>query len=392
MNQSNNFSTRKKYYIFKTLYFFLFIIFLVSCTTSYKMDSGEAKYPENLLAEDGLTVASDKSQHIIPVFYGTDRKGVGPNENRIYSGERGGFEYGIAHVSIPEGHNPGNLERPFRFLFIKFSENADDHVIIIQKPHKLKKELFFETLKYDVSSDSEDGVFVFIHGFNVSFEDAILRTGQLAHDLSFKGPAVSYSWPSQSRVPDYLTDGVLVELTKRHLKQFLADIREKSGSKRICVLAHSMGNRAFTEVLIELAKENEAGGILFDQVVLAAPDIDAEIFQTLIAPEIKGTANQITLYTSSNDNVLELSSKLRTNRVRAGQASDNVIVFDGIKTIDASSTNDGFFSFLKLGHSYYGGTLIKDMHYVIKHGLKPNDRYLKEVKNPSGAKYWEFSN
>ena len=32
---------------------------------------------------------------------------------------------------------------------------------------------------------------VFAHGFNVSFDNALLRTAQLAHDLDFDGPAGS---------------------------------------------------------------------------------------------------------------------------------------------------------------------------------------------------------
>ena len=45
---------------------------------------------------------------------------------------------------------------------------------------------------------------VFIHGFNVPFEDAIYRTAQLAHDLDFDGAPILYSWPSRGTMLGYV--------------------------------------------------------------------------------------------------------------------------------------------------------------------------------------------
>jgi len=47
------------------------------------------------------------------------------------------------------------------------------------------------------------GVLLFVHGYNVSFEDAARRTGQLAYDLGFEGPTVFFSWPSRGSVTAY---------------------------------------------------------------------------------------------------------------------------------------------------------------------------------------------
>ncbi len=368
-----------KYSCLLQLLLLLQIFFLVSCT------SQPSKIPGNERSvEDEIS-----SRHVVPVFYGTDRKGTGPTTDRSYSSERGDFEYGLSFVHIPKNHDPGHLERPYRFLFVNFDENKDEHVMIIKPPQKLSKNKFIKQLQETVEANSKDGLFVFIHGYNVSFEDAILRTGQLAFDLSFEGPAVTYSWPSKNSALEYLTDSEEIQLTTPYLKRFLMEIKEKSGAKRICVLAHSMGNRAFTQVLAELSRENQDGKVIFDQVILAAPDIDAEIFIKSIAPSIKGSANQISLYTSANDNVLEFSSTLRNSRPRAGEAGDNLVIVDGINTIDASKTNDGFSRFLNLGHSYYGEKLIVDLHYVIKNSLNPDKRLLKKV-NSSMGDYWEL--
>ena len=40
----------------------------------------------------------------------------------------------------------------------------------------------------------KDQALVFVHGYNVSFDDAIFRTAQIAKDIDFDGPAVTFSW------------------------------------------------------------------------------------------------------------------------------------------------------------------------------------------------------
>ena len=40
---------------------------------------------------------------------------------------------------------------------------------------------------------------IFVHGFNVSFDNALFRAAQIAYDLNFDGPGVSFSWPSRGQ-------------------------------------------------------------------------------------------------------------------------------------------------------------------------------------------------
>ena len=49
-------------------------------------------------------------------------------------------------------------------------------------------------------------VFVFVHGYNVTFEGAAQRTAQIAYDLKFSGAPIFYSWPSQARTLEYTVD------------------------------------------------------------------------------------------------------------------------------------------------------------------------------------------
>ena len=73
-----------------------------------------------------------------------------------------------------------------------------------------------------------------------------------------------------------------------HLKQFLLEIVKHTQARSINLIAHSMGNRALGAALREIDLELSDEARLFNQVILAATDIDAEDFRTNIAPPCSG--------------------------------------------------------------------------------------------------------
>src|SRR5207237_188890 len=107
----------------------------------------------------------------------------------------------------------------------------------------------------------------------------------------------------------YPADETNVSWSAPHLKQFLLDIVKRSGAQSINLVAHSMGNRALAVALREIDLEMHDQARLFNQVVLAAPDIDADEFRSTIVPAMQRTAKRLTLYASSRDDAL-LASQL----------------------------------------------------------------------------------
>ena len=83
----------------------------------------------------------------------------------------------------------------------------------------------------DLTSEARD-ILVFVHGFNVTFEEAALRAAQIACNLQFPGTAAFFSWPSKGS-PDpfsYSADGESVEKTaKERLPIFSARAPNKRG-------------------------------------------------------------------------------------------------------------------------------------------------------------------
>jgi esterase/lipase superfamily enzyme len=322
----------------------------------------------------------------VEVFYATDRLRTGSTEPvSFYGTGRGALEYGVASVSIPERHKRGELESPSWWRRIIFSPDPSRYMTLLDVSPMTSSE-FRHSVVARTGTASQRNIFVFIHGFNVTFEDAVRRTAQIAYDLQFPGTPITYSWPSQgSTAPfGYTTDENNVEWTEPHLRQFLLDLKAGlSGDVRIHLIAHSMGNRALTKVLQSLGGNTKTA--LFNQVVLAAPDIDREVFERDIAPAMVRTAARTTMYASSQDRALMLSEKVHSY-VRAGQSHPPLVFVQGMDTVDASGVDTS-----TLGHSYLADEplLLNDLFLLIRHNLAPGDRNLRGLP-PGQQRYWSF--
>jgi esterase/lipase superfamily enzyme len=162
---------------------------------------------------------------------------------------------------------------------------------------RLSVKLFIEQLRdamaYEDASTLKQA-FVFIHGYNVSFEDAAFRTAQIVHDMEFNGAPIFYSWPSRGQVEDYPYDKESNRQARNHLGKFLRLVREESGGDVIHLIAHSMGNDALLEALRDLNHRDDRTKPLFGEVVLAAPDVAFDDFLDR-AEDIEGVARGYTL-------------------------------------------------------------------------------------------------
>ncbi|MDE7523267.1 alpha/beta hydrolase, partial [Ligilactobacillus salivarius] len=135
--------------------------------------------------------------------------------------------------------------------------------------------------------------------YNVSFRDAARRTAQLAYDLRFDGAPVFYSWPSQAALAGYFTDEQTIARSVPMIEGFLADMADRSGAQNLYIIGHSMGTRGLTQALRNLvAKRPDLRG-RFRGIILAAPDIDAKVFRTELAPVLRQASGRVTLYASS---------------------------------------------------------------------------------------------
>jgi esterase/lipase superfamily enzyme len=283
----------------------------------------------------------------VHIFYGTDRKQTGQKDfEHFYGSQRNkdGYDVGIVDVSIPRTHKAGEVETAPWWHF--WNQNDSTQYLVALAITPLDKATIFYRIKTIVDYSDEKDAFVFVHGYNNTFNSAALRTAQLTFDLGFKGAAIMFSWPSQGSTFGYGADDNAVTKSVSHLTDFLTNIIDKSGATKLHVIAHSMGNRALTSALMSL--KNNRPGVLFDQIILAAPDVDAELFKEEIAPKIISISKRITLYASSRDRALHASHSIYKD-IRLGEGGKNIFIGDGIESIDASDLEcDDFFD-----HAYF---------------------------------------
>jgi esterase/lipase superfamily enzyme len=248
---------------------------------------------------------------------------------------------------------------------------------------------FFNELGVSVSKSKVRNSFVFVHGYNVTFTEAAMRTAQMAYDLGFDGAPVFYSWPSKGTLLGYPHDSDNVKWSEKNLLKFLEDFLEKSDSENVYLIAHSMGSRALTGALTALLKDKAHLQKKLKEVILAAPDIDADVFRRDIVPAITVNNQNVTLYASSTDRAL-LASKVFNGNVRAGD-SQNLLIVNGIETVDATSTSTSIFDF---GHSYFGQSPLmqSDLSNLIFKNLRAEQRCNLEGFDSSFGKYWALIN
>ena len=233
---------------------------------------------------------------------------------------------------------------------------------------------------------TEKAPFLFVHGYNVTFADAARRTAQITFDLRFSGEPVFYSWPSQGTTTGYTVDEANIEWAKHNMKNFLKDYLTRTKADDIYLVAHSMGNRGLTKALIELMNENPELKDKITEIILAAPDIDADVFKRDIAPKmVNKIGKPITLYVSADDLALIASRKVHGNK-RAGDAGKGVVIVNGVETIDASGVDTSF-----LSHSYFAttSTIIADILDLIKSGKRATDRETLEKVSRDNVTYWK---
>lgn len=287
-------------------------------------------------------------------------------------------EMGVCEVTIPESHRTGELESPL-LLHMELTQDPNKH-IILKSVHRLDPDSFFQDMHQELASKGGN-LLVFVHGYNVSFEDAARRTAQMAFDLKFPGAPVFYSWPSQANWYGYRHDTENIKNSVDQIKSFLIDVAAKSNATSINLVAHSMGNVGLTSALLKMNDNTK-----FNQIVLAAPDIDAEVFKHEIAPKIVPKGKRVTLYTSKTDLAL-IASKYFNRGARAGDSGSELVLVPGVQTIDATAVDSSL-----LGHSYYGSNVnvLYDLGQLLS-GKPIEARDYLRANSDATKPYWYFS-
>jgi esterase/lipase superfamily enzyme len=322
---------------------------------------------------------------VVEVFYATHRKPTGATEPvNFYGGERGPLVYGRALVSVPRDRAAGSMPKP-SFWRAEFRPDPNRHIILTGVKPIETRDGFFDAVKTRVDSTSRKEVFVFIHGFNTSFQGGAERAAQLAADLSIDGAPILYSWPSKGSVLAYKGDEAEAEVDSQiaDLADFLDDVAKRTGATKVNLIAHSMGNRFMIKALNKLAERPVAEQPRFDEVVLAAPDVGVDDFAQRW-PQIRAMGKRFTLYASKRDKALLISGQIH-NMPRIGDAR-KIVVTEGLQTVETTAASGGL-----LGHTDFAGTALDDFRGLIWYSLTPDKRCVLQTDTTGGQTFWVFA-
>jgi len=341
----------------------------------------------------------------VSIFFGTDRAAQKGVSRLFFTAARNDkLTLGKAIVTVPKAHrHKGDVNRPSWWDLLQYKnpwrEDATIHFTIPDGGVTVYsgEDEFVAAAKAHMQSGVgfKDHVFVFVHGFNTEFDDALYRAAQITFDLGNGdvpfGTAFLYSWPSSGGVEHYADDFDSARLAVPHFKKFLQLVMDQSGAKHIHLIAHSMGNWPLVTVLNQLAAES-ADQSKVDQIILAAPDIDAGEFAK-IADKINTIAKGVTLYASSNDRAMYASRKAHGEKWRAGDVSPvGPVIVAGIESVDVSVLNTDW---LSLNHSTYAASreLLNDIWLLMREAKHPpdnrNNNFQPRIR--TGLTYWQYA-
>ncbi|WP_168206456.1 alpha/beta hydrolase [Labrenzia sp. PHM005] len=315
--------------MFRTVFTVSFLLaILTACAGPTDAIIGQVDPRVDLEAVEGLT---KQVVYVATSRQATDEAGL------LFSGERGA-ELGFARftVTIPPDHKTGAIERPERAPADPRSEFAivDPTVFSGSKP-------FVNRLSRELRSrpPANRDVLLFVHGFNTTLTEAVLRAAQFAHDSGFTGVPVVFSWASRGSNFDYVYDLNSVLIARDKLIEAGLLILEASPSG-VDFVAHSMGNFLTMEVMRQASLQGRFNASRkFRDIILASPDIDVNLFETQLKGIPRSQRNFYVLI-SANDKALGISKFLAGDVPRVGDADPERLADLGVTVVDLSEVKD----------------------------------------------------
>jgi esterase/lipase superfamily enzyme len=184
-------------------------------------------------------------------------------------------------------------------------------------------------------------VLIYVHGYNTSFEAAVLDTARMSDGIRFRGETLAFSWPSRAKLSEYSYDRESAMWSRDALEQVFAGLMASPTTGRIHVVAHSIGTMLAMESLRQIyARQGAAAADRIGAVVFASPDIDLDGFVSSVE-RIGPLAPKIVVVTATNDRALAVSSFLAGGITRVGAAEKAELTRLGLHVIDASQQGWG---------------------------------------------------
>lgn len=270
---------------------------------------------------------------------------------------------------------------------------------------------FFKDLKGDMSNNTD--VLIFIHGYNVSWEDAVGSAMSLQYMLNRnkkeddkKVIVVLFTWPSNgSMMPfaayksdrsDARDSAQAIARAILKLKDFLGKIKisatdesMKPCSQSIHLLAHSMGNYVLENSLKKISGYSGGNRMprIFENIFLCASDVDDDCLEDgKKMGKVHELANHVAVYYNKGDVAMYISDFTKGNPQRLGNtgAARPQLIHNKIHQINCSKIVTGL-----VEHSYYQWATVNDDIDMTINGVDFDDKH-RQRKRLANNREWEL--
>ena len=329
----------------------------------------------------------EPDQVVIDLFYATDRRAEDAAEGRIVFGrERGELSYGVCEIVINTDANDKSefSERAFWMPSGNAYKTSDAELSRIVP---LSFADLTKTMIALQSRSSDKTALVYIHGYAKPFDEAAINAARLVYEINYQGLPFVFSWPSRGSRVAYPADVAALAWSARHFEEFLDRLVRQNGISEIHLVAHSLGNRALLQALVNfIDRHDETADWRFGEVLLIAPDVDRDLFERDILPALEASPSRITLYKSEDDFPLNVSRQVNQYQP-LGDAGGAPVAYPAIETIDVTRASTVF-----RGHSYYRKepSVLADIHFLINQRMGAAQRPFLDSQDVDGGRYWRL--
>ncbi|MEN0001908.1 MAG: alpha/beta fold hydrolase [Pseudomonadota bacterium] len=295
--------------------------------------SGCASQPTLLL--DAATAGLGLGEAEEEILYATVRS---PSEDGqlIYGGDRAGSpSYGSVSVRIPPDRQQGEINYPSG----RVNPQRD---FIATRIAPMGSAQAFQTVldaRLTQTGDPRPGLSLFVHGYNTDFAEGVFLNAQIVHDFNAPGVPVHFSWASAGLPQGYLYDLESANIARDDLALLISQLAS-TRAEELMLVAHSMGGMVLMEALRQLGLEGRSDVLSrISAVVLAAPDIDIDVFEEQLRA-LEPRTFPMLVFVSRRDPALRVSSRLRGRAPRVGDGSAiERLVRANIDVIDLTEIN-----------------------------------------------------
>jgi esterase/lipase superfamily enzyme len=232
----------------------------------------------------------------------------------LFTGERGaGLAFADIAISIPPDRQRqiGEVQWPSALP----ADPQKDFVTL--RAQVLSKQEAIRRFDERIAKTPKRQALVFVHGYNTLFAEAVYRFAQIVHDSGTSALPVLFTWPSRGRLLAYGYDHESASYSRDSLEAVLQALANDEAVGEISILAHSMGNWVTLEALRQMAIRNKGLPLKIKNVMLAAPDVDFDVFRRQIA-QIEEKRPLFTVFVSRHDEALAVSRRVWGDKARLG--------------------------------------------------------------------------